>query len=87
MKKILLFFSIICIMLCLVGCESPNEHDRIEIWNKGDLIFDDINIDIKKGYFYESHKKFTVDENTVGVTIYFSTDEEDEWNQGENDAN
>ena len=83
-KKTLSFLSVICIILCLVGCQGQNEHDCIEIWNKGDLIFDDIEIPIKKGYFYENHKKFTVDENTVGVTIYFSTDEEDEWNQGEN---
>ena len=82
MKKVLLLFSIICIMLCLVGCQ--NEADHIDLYYKNDYILDDIHINIKDGYFYESHKKFTVDENTIGVTIYFSTDK-DEWNQGEND--
>ena len=78
-KKILLILSIFCIMFCLVGCEGQNEHDHVEIWNKGDLIFDDIHIDIKKGYFYKNHEKFTVDENTIGVTIYFVTEEADTW--------
>lgn len=75
MKKFLLIFSIICMILCLVGCANVADH------------FDNIRINIKDGYFYESHKKFTVDEDTIGVTIYFSTDKEDEWNQGENDVN
>jgi hypothetical protein len=78
-KKILLFLSIVCITLCLAGCQGQNKHDRIEVWNKGDLIFDDINIDIKEGYFYKKHEKFTVDKNTIGVTIYFSTEEADTW--------
>lgn len=67
----------ICICLCLTGCK--NEHDKIEIWNQEDWIFDDINIDIKDGYFYDSHEKFTVDDNMIGVTIYFSNTEEDTW--------
>ncbi len=78
-KKILLFLSVFCITFCLVGCQGKNKHDRIEVWNKGDLIFDDINIDIKEGYFYKEHEKFTVDKNTIGVTIYFSTEDADAW--------
>ena len=78
-KKILLLFSVICIIFCLVGCMS-NPHDQIEIFNKNGTKFDNISIPIKDGYFYDRHEKFTVDENTVGVTIYFTSDEVDEWN-------
>jgi uncharacterized lipoprotein NlpE involved in copper resistance len=77
MKKIILFLSLCLTCLCLVGCE--NQHDNIEIYNKTDWIFDNIEIKIKDGYFYNSHDKFTVDENTVGVTIYFSNNIEDIW--------
>lgn len=76
-RKIALFLFISCVCVCLTGCQ--NKHDKIEIWNQDDLIFDDINIDIKDGYFYDSHEKFTVDDNTVAVTIYFKNSEIDEW--------
>lgn len=78
-RKILLLFSIVCILLCLVGC-NENKNDEIEIYNKDGVIFDNIHIPVKQGYFYDSHEKFTVNENTVGVTIYFTNDEVDEWN-------
>lgn len=77
-KKIFLLFSVICIMLCLVGCQ--NVSDEIDIYYKSTAVFDNYHIKIKDGYFYDSHEKFTVDENTIGVTIYFTTDEIDEWN-------
>lgn len=76
-KKIALVLCMFCICSCLTGCK--NEHDKIEIWNKEDWIFDDVNIDIKDGYFYDSHEKFTVDDNMIGVTIYFSNTEDDTW--------
>lgn len=76
-KKIVLFLCLIGTCSCLTGCQ--NEHDRIEIWNKSDWIFDDINIDIKDGYYYDKHEKFTVDDNTIGVTIYFSNEDDDTW--------
>ena len=76
-KKIIMILSIICIGLCLSSCKKTN--DYIEIFNKSSTVFDNISIPIKQGYFYERHEKFTVDENTVGVTIYFSNSEEDEW--------
>ena len=77
-KKIIMILSIICIGLCLSSC-NENENDQIEIYNKDSAIFDNISIPIKQGYFYERHEKFTVDENRVGVTVYFSNSEEDEW--------
>lgn len=43
------------------------------------MIFDNININIKDGYYYDKHEKFTVDDNTIGVTIYFSNEDDDTW--------
>lgn len=77
MKKIILFLTLCLTCLCLVGCE--NKHDTIDIYNKSDWIFDNIKIEIKDGYYYDSYDKFTVDENTVGVTVYFSKDIDDTW--------
>lgn len=71
MKKIILFLTL---CLCLTGCR-PKQHDTINILNKEEWIFDNITIKIKNGYFYNRHEKFTVDENTVGVTIYFTNDD------------
>lgn len=75
--KILLM--ILCAAMMLTGCKS-READYIEIYNQSNWIFDDITIPLKEGYFYESHEKFTIDENTIGVTIYFSSDAEAGWN-------
>lgn len=76
-KKILLMMGIICLSLSITGCGS--KHDMIEVMNKSYWTIDNILIPIKEGYFYNKHEKFTVDENTVGVTIYFSNDAEDGW--------
>ena len=77
MKKKITLFLILCLTcLCIVGCEKEN--DAIEIKNKSSLTTDNIFIKIKNGYFYDEYEKFTVDENTVGVTIYFSNDN-DTW--------
>lgn len=75
MKKKIVFVLMIC-LFCFTGCN--NKSDYIDIHNKSDWIFDDIGIPIKPGYFYNKHEKFTVNENTIGVTIYFST-EDDSW--------
>ena len=56
----------------LVGCDNKN--DCVTINNKSELIFDDVKIGTPSGYFYKSHEKFTVDNDTIAVTIYFSTD-------------
>ena len=78
-KKITLLLCLVGVCMCLAGCQ--HKHDTIEIYNKSDWIFDDVTIETKDGYFYESHEKFTVDENTIAVTIYFSTSEKDTWDQ------
>lgn len=70
MKKLLCIF--IAIMLVSVLCACRNKHDHVQISNKDDTIFDDVNIDIIDGYFYASHEKFIVDEHTVGITVYFT---------------
>lgn len=68
-KNILLLLSMCMIFLCLVGCD--HEHDTVDIYNRTDSIADNIIIEIKDGYFYDKHEKFTVDDNTIGLTIYF----------------
>lgn len=76
-KRLSLFFIVCLICLCLTGCN--NEYDTVTIYYKTVWTFDDINIKIKDGYFYDNHEKFTVDENTIGLTIYFSNNVEDTW--------
>lgn len=77
-KLLLLILCVILICFCFTGCE--NKKDTVTIYNKSKYVFDDIIIEIKDDYFYDSHEKFTVDENTIGVTIYFSNeDEDDSW--------
>ena len=75
MKKKIVFVLMICLM-CFTGCN--NKSDYIDIYNKSNWTLDDVGIPIKPGYFYNKHEKFTVDENTIGVTIYFSK-EDDSW--------
>ena len=74
--RLILLMSFIC--SCLTGCLN-NEHDRIEISNKTAWEIDNISIPAKDGYFYDHHEKFTVDDNTIAITIYFSNDENDTW--------
>ena len=74
-KRLIMSLGLLCLCLCLTGCS--NEHDGIEVYNKSGLVFDNIMIETEDGYFYDGHEKFFVDGNTVGVTIYFSTEEGD----------
>ena len=78
MKKKVFLVLIMC-LICLYCTGCQNKADGIEIHNKQPHIFDNIRIEIKSGYFYDGHEKFTVDENTIGVTIYFSQDEFGAW--------
>lgn len=77
MKKICLCLIMCLLCVTLTGCD--NNKDHITVWNKSDWIFDDVDIDMKDGYFYSRHEKFKVDENTVGVTIYFTNEKVDEF--------
>ena len=80
MKRKIITIFLIFICLCLTGCELPkNDHDTITIYNKTPATADNIRIDTKDGYFYNRHEKFIVDENEIGVTIYFRKDLEDDW--------
>lgn len=74
-KKLIPLIAALLACLCLTGCK--NKSDYVEIYNKSGWIFDDVNIEVKSGYFYKKHETFVVDENTIGLTIYFSND--DEW--------
>lgn len=76
MKKTLIV-ALFLIFLGLTGCK--NEHDTIEIYNKTNTGYDNIILYTPNGYFYESHKKFVVDENKIGITIYFVTDGNEGW--------
>lgn len=79
MKKISKILLMCLVMFCLlVGCGN-RDYDYISIYNKSSFIFDDVEIPVKEGYFYKKHEKFTVDENTIGVTIYFSNEEDSGW--------
>lgn len=74
MKRKMTVFLIACLScLCLTSCK--NKHDAVVIRNKGAEAFDNIVIEVKDGYFYDRHEKFVVDENTIGLTIYFSADD------------
>jgi hypothetical protein len=75
-KLLLLILCVILICFCFTGCNR--KQDYVSIYNKSYYIFDDIDIELKDGYFYKSHEKFTVDDNTVGITIYFSNEAEDD---------
>ena len=77
MKKLVLLTTVAVLILLLCGC--VNKNDCVEVWNRSSTVFDNIGIKIKSGYFYDRHEKFIVDENTVGVTVYFSHDDNDEW--------
>lgn len=74
-KKIILFLSVFCIGMCLMGCTERHEHDTVDIWNKTDSLLDNVRIDAKDGYFYNSHEKFKVDDDTIAVTIYFTRED------------
>ena len=69
-RKISLFLIVCLVCLCFAGCGKSN--DTVEIYNKSSTVFDNVKIEIKEGYFYDKHEKFTVDDNTIGITIYFS---------------
>lgn len=75
MKKLILMIPLLCL---LVGCKE-NKGDFIDIQNKSMLIFDNCGIEVKDGYFIDSYEKFTVDENTIGITLYFKNN--DTWGE------
>lgn len=77
MKKLIFLMLITVLIVSLCGCK--NSTDTIDIHNKSTMVFDNVMISIKAGYYYDKHEKFTVDEDTVGVTIYFSKENDGEW--------
>lgn len=81
MKRKIITIFLIFICLCLTGCELPqNGYDSITIYNKSPGTADNIRIDTKDGYFYNRHEKFIVNENEIGIVIYFRNDEiKDDW--------
>lgn len=80
MKKLFLIMLTIALALSLCSC-LERTHDYIKIYSKTDWVFDDVEIEIKDGYFYNRHEKFKVDENTVAVTLYFTQKDFDEWEE------
>lgn len=79
-KKVLLLLIVCMVFLCLTGCVKTKS-DWVQIHNRDLAAYDDIYIDIKEGYFYHSHAKFVVDENTVCVAILFTNDSDTEWKE------
>ena len=81
MKKKVLLLLIVCMtFLCLTGC-MKHKSDFIEIYNQSMMKSDNIYINIKEGYFYDSHAKFEFDENTVCVAILFTKDNDESWGE------
>lgn len=80
-RKFLLFLTVCLMCLIFAGCER--NHDMVCVYNRDELVYDDINIELPDGYFYENHEKFKVDEKTVGITIYFSKEEDAGWDYKE----
>jgi hypothetical protein len=80
MRKKLAVFLITCLTCSfLIGCdEYKNEHDTVILHNKRPNAFDNITIEVKDGYFYDSHEKYIIDDNTISLVIYFSG-EDDSW--------
>ena len=80
-KKLIIFIGIIFFlggMLC--GCCIDDDgRNCINVYNTKPYVFDNVIIDTKVDYVYDRHEKFTVDENTIGVTIFFVNENEDEW--------
>lgn len=77
MKKIILVLIVSIITLLFVGC--GNKNDTVSMDGKSCFVFDNTTIEVKDGYFYDRHEKFTVDENTIGLTIYFTKDVQESW--------
>ena len=77
MKKLISLTIITVLAFSLSGCGKT--HDSIDVYNRGITTLDNIIIKIKPGYFYDKHEKFIVDENTVGVTVYFAKDGDGDW--------
>ena len=76
-RKITLFMVLVCCNFLLVGC--GRDYDLIEVVNKSVTVFDNIHIETPIGYFYDRHEKNVIDDNTVAITIYFSNEEDGEW--------
>lgn len=76
-KKIALFLIICLVCLCFASCQ--NKGDYVDIHYKKSVVFDNISFETPDGYFYDSHEKFRVDEDTIGITIYFSNEKDGEW--------
>ena len=77
MKKLLLIIPLLCL---LVGCDE-NKSDFVSVQNNSVFVFDDYRIEVKEGYFIDNYEKFTVDENTIGITLYFKNN--DTWGDEE----
>lgn len=65
-----MFTMLISLGLC--GCNQHNSRDTVWIENKISGKIDDIRISTPNGYFFDRSESFRVDDNTVGLTIYFS---------------
>jgi hypothetical protein len=78
-RRLLLLISSLLVCLCLSACD--NDYDHIDIYNKSGSFWDDVSIDLPEGYFYDKHEKYTIDDDTVAVIIYFNAqDKDDGWN-------
>lgn len=70
-KKIILLLSVILCVLCLTGCR-----DYISMHSSK---ADDLTIYSKDGYYYDHYEKYTIDEDTVAITVYFKQIPDSDW--------
>lgn len=65
MKIIIILIFVLSTILC--GCE--NEHETIEIYSKDETVFDNININLKSGYWVKDYN-IDYENNVIILNLY-----------------
>lgn len=65
MKKIIILIFMLSAVLC--GCTASNE--TIEVYSKSTFVFDNININLKRGYWVEDYD-IDYENNVIILDLY-----------------
>ena len=65
MKKIIILIFVLSTILC--GCKR--EHETIEVYSKDQLVFDNIIINLKSGYWVKDYN-IDYENNVVTLNLY-----------------